>query len=50
MKRIGLYLIEKHEMRESIHFAKLAEENGFESVWQGEDIRLSGMPVIPLFH
>jgi len=37
MKRIGLYLIEKHEIRESIHFAKLAEENGFESVWQGEE-------------
>jgi len=37
MKRIGLYLIEKHEIRESVHFAKLAEESGFESVWQGEE-------------
>ena len=37
MKRIGLYLIEKHEVRESIHLAKLAEEKCFESVWQGEE-------------
>ena len=37
MRRIGLYLIEKHRIRESVHFAMLAEENGFESVWQGEE-------------
>jgi len=37
VKRVGLYLIEKHEIRESIHYAMLAEENGFESVWQGEE-------------
>jgi 5,10-methylenetetrahydromethanopterin reductase len=37
MRRIGLYLIEKHGIRESVHFAMLAEENGFESVWQGEE-------------
>jgi 5,10-methylenetetrahydromethanopterin reductase len=37
MKRIGLYLTEKHEIRESVHLAKLAEESGFESVWQGEE-------------
>jgi alkanesulfonate monooxygenase SsuD/methylene tetrahydromethanopterin reductase-like flavin-dependent oxidoreductase (luciferase family) len=34
MKQIGLCLIEKHEIRESVHLAKLAEESGFESVWQ----------------
>jgi alkanesulfonate monooxygenase SsuD/methylene tetrahydromethanopterin reductase-like flavin-dependent oxidoreductase (luciferase family) len=39
MKRIGLYLIEKHEVRESVRLAKLAEESGFESVWQGRSIR-----------
>ncbi len=37
MKRIGLYLIEKHDVRESIRLAKLAEDSGFESVWQGEE-------------
>jgi len=37
MKRVGLYLIEKHDVKESVELAKLAEESGFESVWQGEE-------------
>jgi 5,10-methylenetetrahydromethanopterin reductase len=37
MKRIGLYLIEKHDIRRSIENARLAEECGFDCVWQGEE-------------
>lgn len=37
MKRIGLYLIEKHDIRRSIEHARLAEECGFDCVWQGEE-------------
>jgi len=37
MKRIGLYLIEKHGIRESIDLAMLAEKSGFDCVWQGEE-------------
>ena len=37
MKRIGLYLIEKHDIRKSIEHARLAEECGFDCVWQGEE-------------
>jgi len=37
MSRIGLYLIEKHDVRKSIEHARLAEESGFECVWQGEE-------------
>jgi alkanesulfonate monooxygenase SsuD/methylene tetrahydromethanopterin reductase-like flavin-dependent oxidoreductase (luciferase family) len=37
MKRIELYLIEKFEIRESVSLAKLAEESGFESVWEGDE-------------
>jgi len=36
-KRVGLYLIEKHPMRESMEYAKLAENCGFDSIWQGEE-------------
>ena len=37
MKPIGLYLIEKHDIRTSIEHARLAEECGFDCVWQGEE-------------
>jgi len=36
-ERVGLYLIEKHPMRESLEYARLAERNGFDCVWQGEE-------------
>lgn len=36
-KRVGLYLIEKHEVKHSIELARMAEENGFDCVWQGEE-------------
>lgn len=36
-KRIGLYLIEKHHIRESLRLARLAEESGFDCVWEGEE-------------
>lgn len=51
MNRIGLYLIEKHGIRESIDLAKLAEESGFDCVWQGEEyppFRNARDSVIPL--
>lgn len=35
--RVGLYLIEKHPMKESLEYARLAERNGFDCVWQGEE-------------
>jgi 5,10-methylenetetrahydromethanopterin reductase len=37
MKRIGLYLIEKHDVKESLELARLAEKSGFDCVWQGEE-------------
>jgi len=37
MKRIGLYLIEKHDVKQSIGLARLAEKSGFDCVWQGEE-------------
>jgi len=49
--RIGLYLIEKHEIRHSIELAKLAEKCGFEAVWQGEEyppFREARDSIIPL--
>lgn len=36
-KRVGLYLIEKHEVKHSIELARLAEKNNFDCVWQGEE-------------
>lgn len=37
MRRIGLYLIEKHDVKESLELARLAEKSGFDCVWQGEE-------------
>ena len=34
---VGLYLIEKHEIKHSIELAQLAERKGFACVWQGEE-------------
>jgi alkanesulfonate monooxygenase SsuD/methylene tetrahydromethanopterin reductase-like flavin-dependent oxidoreductase (luciferase family) len=36
-KRVGLYLIEKHEIKRSIELARMAEKSGFDCVWQGEE-------------
>ncbi|MGD0423915.1 MAG: LLM class flavin-dependent oxidoreductase [Candidatus Bathyarchaeia archaeon] len=50
-KRVGLYLIEKHEIKHSIELARVAEENGFDCVWQGEEyppFRDARDSVIPL--
>ena len=49
--RVGLYLIEKHEIKHSIDLAVLAEKRGFECVWQGEEyppFRAARDSLIPL--
>ena len=49
--RVGLYLIEKHELRQSIELAQLAEKRGFECVWSGEEyppFRAARDSIIPL--
>ncbi|MFQ5980764.1 MAG: LLM class flavin-dependent oxidoreductase [Candidatus Heimdallarchaeota archaeon] len=44
---MGLYLQDKHPIRDGIKFAQLAEECGFEQVWQAES-RLARESTIPL--
>ncbi|MFW9903915.1 MAG: LLM class flavin-dependent oxidoreductase [Candidatus Thorarchaeota archaeon] len=45
--RIALYLQDKHDIPESIEFAKYAEKKGFEAVWQAES-RLARVATIPI--
>jgi 5,10-methylenetetrahydromethanopterin reductase len=45
--RLGLYLQDKHDIPQSIEFAKYAEEKMFEAVWQAES-RLARVATIPL--
>lgn len=45
--RVGLYLQDKHPIREAMRYARLAEECGFEAVWQAES-RLVREATIPL--
>ncbi|MHA2364988.1 MAG: LLM class flavin-dependent oxidoreductase [Candidatus Hodarchaeales archaeon] len=44
---MGLYLQDKHPIREGIKYAQLAEKHGFEQVWQAES-RLAREATIPL--
>ena len=36
MSRVALYLQDKHPIRDGMRYAQLAEEAGFEAVWQAE--------------
>jgi len=45
--RIGLYLQDKHPIRDGMRYAQLAEECGFEAVWQAES-RLVREATIPM--
>lgn len=44
---MGLYLQDKHPIRDGIKYAQLAEQHGFEQVWQAES-RLARESTIPL--
>jgi 5,10-methylenetetrahydromethanopterin reductase len=45
--RVGLYLQDKHPIREGMAFARYAEERGFEAVWQAES-RLVREATVPM--
>jgi 5,10-methylenetetrahydromethanopterin reductase len=45
--RIGLYLQDKHPIRDGMRYAQLAEERGFEAVWQAES-RLVREATVPM--
>ncbi len=47
MDRIGLYFVEKLPLKNEIEYAKLAETNGFDSIWQGQS-RMSRDAIVPL--
>lgn len=47
MARIALYLQDKHEIREGMEYARYAEQNGFEAVWQAES-RLVRDAIVPM--
>src|SRR3990170_288095 len=45
--RVALYLQDKHPIREGMRYAQLAEEQGFEAVWQAES-RLVREATVPM--
>ena len=45
--RVGLYLQDKHPIREGMEYARFAEEHGFEAVWQAES-RLVREATVPM--
>jgi 5,10-methylenetetrahydromethanopterin reductase len=45
--RVALYLQDKHPIRDGMHYAQLAEEAGFEAVWQAES-RLVREATVPM--
>ncbi len=47
MDRVALYLQDKHPIREGMHYVQLAEQAGFEAVWQAES-RLVREATVPL--
>jgi 5,10-methylenetetrahydromethanopterin reductase len=44
---MGMYLQDKHPIRQGVEFAQLAENSGFEQIWQAES-RLAREATIPL--
>ena len=47
MSRVALYLQDKHPIRDGMRYAQLAEEAGFEAVWQAES-RLVREATVPM--
>ncbi len=47
MTQVGLYLQDKHPIRDGMRYAQLAEQRGFESVWQAES-RLVREATVPM--
>lgn len=47
MQRVALYLQDKHPIRDGMRYARLAEEAGFEAVWQAES-RLVREATVPM--
>jgi 5,10-methylenetetrahydromethanopterin reductase len=47
MKRVSLYLQDKHRVREEMELAKYAEQKGFEAIWHAES-RLARDALTPL--
>jgi 5,10-methylenetetrahydromethanopterin reductase len=47
MTRVALYLQDKHPIRDGMRYAQLAEERGFEAVWQAES-RLVREATVPM--
>jgi 5,10-methylenetetrahydromethanopterin reductase len=47
MDRVALYLQDKHPIRDGMHYAQLAEQAGFEAVWQAES-RLVREATVPM--
>ena len=45
--RVALYLQDKHPIREGMEYVRLAEEQGFEAVWQAES-RLVREATVPM--
>lgn len=46
-ERVALYLQDSHDLRDGLEYAKLAEKNGFEAVWQAES-RLVRDAIVPM--
>ena len=47
MKRVALYLQDKHSIRDGMAYAQYAEQRGFEAVWQAES-RLVRDAIVPM--
>lgn len=47
MKRVALYLQDKHSLQEGMEYVKYAEQRGFEAVWQAES-RLVRDAIVPM--
>jgi 5,10-methylenetetrahydromethanopterin reductase len=45
--RVGLYLQDKHSIREGMEYARYAEDRGFDAVWQAES-RLVRDAIVPM--
>lgn len=47
LDRVALYLQDAHDLRDGLDYARYAEENGFEAVWQAES-RLVRDAIVPM--
>lgn len=47
LKRVALYLQDKHSLQEGMEYVKYAEQKGFEAVWQAES-RLVRDAIVPM--